>query len=165
MEMKTMTRTFSITSAALVAAFFLTPGCFAADSKVYSGAICKPASPATYYPYVSYPLGPHYGILNFNGYTIAIVCPIIQDSVANTSGTSAGKVYWTAANPSDYIVCALKSLNFDGSVRQQVFADRFGTGWMTLPNITTDDMFGAYVVDCQLPTGGMLNTIWIEEVE
>jgi hypothetical protein len=164
--MKTMTRTFSMTSAALMAGLFLSPGCFAADGKVYSGAICKPSLAAAYSANVDYPLGPQYGIRNLNGYPMAIVCPIIQDSVSNTKGTSGVVVFWTAgANSTQHIVCALKSLNFDGTVRQQGFVDRGGTGSMTLPNITTDDKFGAYVVDCQLPPGGMLNTISIEEVE
>jgi hypothetical protein len=160
-----MKRTFSITSAALLAAALLSPA-FAADSKVYSGAVCKPAVPNAQSGNVDYPLGPpnHYGIRNNNGFTMPIICPIIQDSVSNTSGTSRAYVFWTASSPSDHLVCALKSLNFDGSVREQQFVNG-GTGWMQFPNITTDDKFGSYVVDCQLPPHGVLNTIWIEEID
>ena len=158
-----MTRFVSIAPAALLATVFLSPAS-AADSKAYSGTYCKPA--LTSERNVDYPLGAPYGIRNNNGFTVPIICPILQDSVDNTGGTSSAFVHWTARYSSDRIVCALKSLNADGSVRQQFFGERIGTGWVSFPGqITSDDKYGSYVVDCQLFALGMVNTIWIEEKE
>ena len=164
-----MTRiTCSIASAALLAAVFLSPA-FATDRKVYSGASCKPAIANA--GNVDYPLGPKYGIRNNNGYTVPIICPLIHDSIDNTKGIADVGVTWTAKFSSDRIVCALKFVSSTGDVRAVKFLELFGTGYtwaggFNAPSpIASDDKFGSYVLDCQLPPLGILHTISIEEHE
>jgi hypothetical protein len=156
-------RMFLIVMAALVAIAMVSPA-FASDddSKTYNGAFCKPTS--TNQGNVEYPLEPFVGIRNNNGYTVPIVCPVVVDSVGNTSGTTVVKVFWTALDDNhDRIVCAIKSLNENGSSRQLRFASMLGSGWIKFDNISADAKEGSYVLDCQLPPSGMLNTIVITE--
>ncbi len=166
-----MTRRFFINTLALAAGVVLSPVCFANARHTYSGAVCKAAPSATQTGTnnVDYPIGPTYGIRNNNPYTtMPIICPIVQDAVSNSNGLSFVFVYWTAANNTDHIVCGLKSLNMAGTAERQAFGGLSGTGWIQnfpKPPITQDSPPGSYVLDCQLPPGGILNTIYYEEVE
>ena len=160
-------KTKRFASAVFVAVALLSPA-FAADEKAYSGAVCKPAVATDAYK-VDYPIGfTGIGIKNTNGdnQPIPIVCPIVTDSLTDTSGTGSVKVFWTA-NP------LIPSATY--CVRPEKFNPRRvrfpGTVWghgpepglIRIPNITADDRFGPYSVDCQLPKGSVLNSIWINE--
>lgn len=136
---------------------------FAGDEKAYSGAICKAASATDAYK-LDYSAGfSGLGVKNTSASTVSIVCPVEVDSLTDTSGTGGIKVFWTASNQSHQIVCALKTLTPDGSVIQAQFGSRIGTGPFVIPNVTQDDRYGPYSLDCQLPAGGLLNSIWINE--
>jgi hypothetical protein len=155
---KAMKLNSAILSTALVLVVILSHAS-AAPSKIYSAAICKPAAPIQA-GNVDYPFGP-YGIRNNNGYTVSIICPLMQETRpagVNPPALSVS-VTWTAKYSADRIVCAVKRVDYFGQVKAAYYAERFGTGWLQFNNITLPDTFGSWVVDCQLPPLGTVHII------
>jgi hypothetical protein len=143
-----------LVSTAVVMAALVIPG-FASS---YSGAVCKPAT-ATDVSKADYPIGfSGLGIKNnTSASTVAIVCPIVENSFTFSNVT---RVTWTATT--GQIVCALKRLSSDGTVLQANFGSLQGSGAL---NISQSGMTGVlFSVDCQLPAGGTLNTIQVNVV-
>ncbi|MBV9224949.1 MAG: hypothetical protein JOY85_13010 [Acidobacteriaceae bacterium] len=149
-----------LVSAAFLMVALITPT-FASGS---SGAVCKPAQ-GTDASKVDYPIGfTGLGIKNTSSdYVLPIVCPINESLdpkyVLNTT------VVWTAPNnnPSAQIVCALKGLSqSNGGVVQSQFGSLKGSGALRLPQSGITSMFVS--LDCQLPPGGTLNTIWVNDI-
>ena len=106
------------------------------------------------------------GIVNAKGgstFSNYIACPVVVDETGGTAGTSVIALHWTANGASDRLDCAFYSMNGNGTVRQVKSASKTGSGWLTLPNITSDDTLGSYYMLCSLPRLGTLNTIKVEE--
>lgn len=129
----------------------------AADDKVaYNGSYCS-----EYYGSNSASFNHQYnGIHNNSASTLYVSCPVIVDEVNNVTGTNSVWIYYTGANT---LSCTLRSMNFNGAIRQSMSANRVGTGWLQIPNITTDDIWGSYSMYCSVPSAGTVNTIVISE--
>ncbi|MGR6035196.1 MAG: hypothetical protein ACU4EQ_10550 [Candidatus Nitrosoglobus sp.] len=101
------------------------------------------------------------GIVNNTDFALYISCPVVEISVDVTTGTfSPTKLYYTGTGT---VTCTLNSMNSDGSIRQSQTGNLSQTGWLSIPNITTDDFYGSYSMYCLLPPRGTLNTILLDE--
>ena len=100
------------------------------------------------------------GIVNLSNRSHGISCPILVDEVGTTTGTSSVWVHFTANGD---VGCVLYSLNGNGTIRQSTLNFRTNTGWVNMPNITSDSSWGSYTMYCWLPPYGTLNTIRIIE--
>lgn len=100
------------------------------------------------------------GIRNISAASRYVSCPVIVDEIANTSGTTQVWVHWTGAGT---LSCYLNSKNGSGTNRQTQSNSRVNTGWLSIPNITSDDYWGSYSMYCYLPASGTLNTVWVGE--
>lgn len=103
------------------------------------------------------------GTYNISANTMGITCPVLVDEVGTTTGTYSTWVHWTARSAADTIFCALYSMNGNGSLRQSQFGSKTGTGWFSIPGLTSDDPSGSYWMLCSLPGYGIINTIALEE--
>ncbi|MGR6035132.1 MAG: hypothetical protein ACU4EQ_10170 [Candidatus Nitrosoglobus sp.] len=130
---------------------------YAENKKTYNGSYCG----AYYVSQESDLVHQVSGITNYANAARFISCPVMEDSVLNTDGTLNTGLYYTGVGT---FICALNSMNHDGSVRQTQVGSRSNTGWITIPRVTTDDpVRGTYSIYCLLPSNGTLNTIWFGE--
>lgn len=97
------------------------------------------------------------GVVNTSANTITVGCPVIMDEVINTGGTN--HIYY---NVSAATTCFFASVNGDGTNRALSIGSG-GPGWVSMPNITTDDAWGSYVLGCNLPAGATLRTVSVSE--
>jgi hypothetical protein len=100
------------------------------------------------------------GIVNKTGSHSLVICPVTVDEVDKTTGTTQIWVHYTGTGTPS---CTFMSMNGNGTVRQSKSGFRTNTGWMTIPNITSDDFWGSYSMYCGLPPNGVLNTVWVGE--
>jgi hypothetical protein len=100
------------------------------------------------------------GIMNLAASPRYISCPVIETAVPSTKGTTKVWLYFTGTGN---ISCALYSNHSNGSVLETKIGGRTNTGWFNIPAITADDPLGDYSMYCQLPSKGVLNTIWFGE--
>ncbi len=100
------------------------------------------------------------GLRNTTGNNRYVTCPIAVDEIAVTTGTTQVWLHYTGAGT---LRCTLNAMNGNGSVRQSKSASRVGTGWVSIPNLTTEDYWGSSVIYCNLPGNGTLNTVWFGE--
>jgi hypothetical protein len=148
----------SITFISLVAlgSLALQGNVYADDSTTYNGSYCSP-----YFGSQASDFGRGFnGIANYASSARYISCPMIEQSVNVTKGTLSTFLYFTGTGS---VTCALYSNNADGSTRQTQMASRTGTGWLTIPGLTTDDYYGSYSMYCLLPPNSTLNTIFFDE--
>lgn len=131
----------------------------AENGHAYNGSYCKP-----YYGSQAANLYHQYnGTYNASAAGTYISCPVLVDEIVNTTGTTQVWVYWTASAAADTISCSLYSMNGNGTARQGQFGSKAGSGWLAMPNLTTDDYWGSYSMYCYLPRNGNINTIWLGE--
>jgi hypothetical protein len=153
-----MKRVLAIALAVLALAT-LTGSAAAENGHAYNGSYCKPYfgnTAANFY----HQYNGTYNATNSGQY---VSCPVLVDEIANTTGTTQVWLYWTASASTDAISCSLYSLNGDGTARQAQSASKTGTGWFSIPNLTSDDYWGSYSMYCYLPKFSNLNTIWLGE--
>jgi hypothetical protein len=129
---------------------------YADNSTTYNGSYCS-----SYFgsQYSDFGRGFN-GIANYANAPRYISCPMIEQEVNVTKGILPTLLYYTGDGT---VTCALYSNNADGSTRQTQMSSRTGTGWLTIPGITTDDYYGSYSMYCLLPAKGTLNTIFFDE--
>lgn len=157
-ETEMMQRIITIACAALIA---LVGVAVAENSHSYNGGYCK----AFFGSDTGDLSAQGQGMFNPTLSTRLITCPVLVDEISNTTGTTKVWLHWKAgaAFPNDTIRCTLMSRNGNGSPRQAKAGSRTGSGWFSIPNITSDDFWGSYTMTCQLPRMATLNTIWIGE--
>jgi len=145
-------------AAASVLGVFVFPSLAAAENAhVYHGSQCKSAFGEDSGQINSHP----FGLRNLTTDTF-VTCPLVVDETDNITGTTRVFVHFTGTDD-DRFHCTLYSLNGGGFPRQSVSNYRYGTGWMSFSNITSDDYYGSYAMVCALPSGGVINTIWVGE--
>lgn len=130
----------------------------AENAHAYNGSYCKAyfgSQAADFYHQYN-------GTYNASNGARYIACPVLVDEIANTTGSRV-YVYWTANAATDQLYCNLYSLNENGTIRQGQTGIRTGTGWMFIPNLTSDNYWGSYSMYCYLPSHGNLQTIWLGE--
>jgi hypothetical protein len=154
-----MKRALSATLALIAFAVIAGAAAAAENGLAYNGSYCK-----AYYGTQTGDFNNQYnGIYNLGSAGRYISCPVVVDEVAVVTGTTRVWLYWRANVSTDTISCTLFSMNGDGSVRQSQSANKAGTGWFSIPNLTTDDFWGSYSMYCYLPRFGTLNTVWVGE--
>ncbi|ADJ28217.1 hypothetical protein [Nitrosococcus watsonii] len=136
--------------------FALYGNAYAIDGKSYNGSYCTHYYGAQAGDF-SYQVD---GIKNNANAGRYISCPVLVDQVGNIEGTDKAVLYYTGTG---MVSCVLYSQNADGSTRQSRTGSRTNSGWLSIPNITSDDYWGSYSMYCYLPPQGVLNTIWIGE--
>lgn len=146
----------SITLISLVAlgSFALYGNAYADNRHVYNGSYCD--------NYFGSQVGDfnhqRNGIRNTAASPRLVSCPILVDEVDNLGGTISVWVHYTGAFTAN---CALHSMNGTGAVLQTVVGA--SNGWFQMPNITVENLFSSYFLECTLPAGGVLNTIRVDE--
>ncbi|MDD5266434.1 MAG: hypothetical protein PHO08_04805 [Methylococcales bacterium] len=127
------------------------------DGKAYNGQGCD-----NYYSGDSAKFDHQYdGIKNVDSFNAHYVsCPIVVDEIANTKGTTQVYVRWSGSGT---LSCYLYSFDVNGAVKQSQSGTLTGGGWLSIPNLNTDDYWGNYSMHCYLPAGGVLQTYWIGE--
>ena len=99
------------------------------------------------------------GLRNASTGTVYVTCPVEVDEVAVTTGTSRVWVHYSGTGT---LSCYMYAMNGDGSTHQTKYAS--GTsGWINIPNITSEDYWGSTVIWCSLPANGVINTVWFGE--
>ena len=83
--------------------------------------------------------------------------------VSRLTLSNAAAASTTRRPPAVTARCNMFSKNVNGATRQAKFANRTGTGWMTVPDITNACSYCAYDMVCYLPPKGGIATIYIEE--
>lgn len=144
-------------SIAMIGLLAFTQHASAADNaQTFNGSYCKHyfGSQATAFNHQ------FNGIYNTTAGPLFVQCPLVVDEVTNTTGTNWVRLHYTGNNT---ISCYLYSMNGNGTIRQTQVGSRVGTGWFSIPNITTDDFWGTYSMRCYVPGGGTLNTVHISE--
>jgi hypothetical protein len=131
----------------------------AENGHTYHGTSCKAMDPSV----SGFLLYATQGIYNNGSGSYWVACPILVDEVSATGGTTRVQVHWTANAAGDTMNCQLFSMSGEGTILQFLQGQLTGTGWLTLPNITSDDPNGSYALFCNLPRLGFLNTIWVGE--
>lgn len=134
---------------------FVSANASAENAHTYNGSFCK-----SYIDSQSGDLQAGTYMQNNSSSTRYVVCPVVVDEISNTGGTS--RVYAHVTGSGSFY-CYLYSMNAGGSVRQFKSANRSNTGWIYLPDITTDDYYGSYSMICTLPGRGRLDTVWVAE--
>lgn len=153
----------AITLATLAALGLLTmsSNAFANDTHGYNGSYCKAyyGSQAAKFDHLEE------GIRNNADYYLMVSCPVLANSVYNTSGTAQVYVHWTGRSSGTVgtVSCFLYSRNGNGTPRESKSASRSSTGWLYIANLTSDDVYGSYSMVCGLPARSTLNTIFLEE--
>lgn len=128
----------------------------AGNGHAYNGSYCNP-----YYGTQSDSFEHRQnGIKNTSSSTKYISCPVIVDEIANTTGTHQTTLHYTGPGT---VSCIMFNQHGIGSTRQTQSGTRAGTGWFTIPGFTSDVWGGTYSMYCSLPSGGTLNTIWVNE--
>lgn len=128
----------------------------AADRANYNGNVCK-----SYYGYnAKYIHSLYNGTYNNSSSTKYVSCPIVSDAVANTTGIDSTYIYYRGTGE---IKCALKSLNYDGTVDQTRLGSRVNTGWIKIPSLSSESSPGSLTLYCQLPAKGLLVNIALSE--
>lgn len=127
----------------------------AENALTYNGSYCKPyfGQQSGNFVFANY-------LKNATSSARLVTCPVVVDEISVTSGTTRAYAH---VSGNGYYYCLLYSVNRDGTIRQSKTATRHGTGWLYLPDITTDDYFGSYTMICNLPGYGRLDTVWIGE--
>ncbi len=134
----------------------LTPQVYAENAHAYNGSYCTNylASDATDVAHQ------YNGIRNTTGSSLYVTCPVAVDEIAVTSGTSR---VWVHYSGSGTVNCNLYSMNGNGSINQSRSGSRSGTGWLSIPNLTSEDYWGSSVIYCSVPAYGVINTVWFGE--
>ena len=140
----------------IITSFGLTGTASAENGHAYNGSYCN----SYYGNQASYFNSQYNGIRNTTNVARYISCPVVVDEIANTSGTTRVYVHYTGSGT---IKCGLYSMYGAGAVKQSKWASRSGTGWVYMPNLTTDDYWGSYSMHCLVPANGTVNTIWLGE--
>jgi hypothetical protein len=148
----------SITLISLVAlgSLALYGNAYAEKVKTYSGSYC-----GAYFGSQAGDFNHQFnGIMNLAASPRYISCPVIEDSIFHTNGTTKAQLHYTGTGT---VSCVLSSNHPNGSSLETKIGMRTNTGWFTIPGISADDYWGAYSMYCQLPSKGVLNTIWFGE--
>ena len=150
-------KNFSFYFAAIfVSAFLAISGnTFASNQHNYNGNYCS-----SYYPNQSNDFKRLIsGLRNNTGNSRWVSCPVLVDETHKTTGTSRVYVMYTGKGP---LTCILYSLRSNGTILQHKSHTVY-QGWLELPNITVDDEFGSYTLNCNIPPYAVLNTISFRE--
>jgi hypothetical protein len=146
---------------ALLMAFGCTIGpdhVYGANGHVYNGSYCGP-----YYGVQQSSFEHEYfGLENISGSSLYASCPVLQDEIGTLKGTTQTWVHYTGDGD---VSCVILNLNGNGTVRETRSAGRNGTGWFAIANLTTDDFYGSYSAYCLIPSGGVLNTFFLDEAD
>ena len=142
-------------SALIISAFLSISGnAFAENGHAYNGSYCD-----NYFGSQADDFNHQYnGIRNKTSTTRVVSCPVLVDEIANTTGTTKVWVHYTGTGA---VSCYLFSMNPNGSASQTRSGNRTNTGWFSIANITSDNYWGSYSMYCFIPSGGVLNTIWL----
>lgn len=135
--------------------FFISGNVFAENGHAYNGSFCTASlgSQAANFDFL-------FGIRNVSGSRRIVSCPVVVDEIANTSGTNRVWVYFSGGGT---VRCSLYSMNGNGTIRQARSGSRTNSGWLSIPNITTDDFWGSYAMYCDIPNNGSIETVWVGE--
>jgi hypothetical protein len=135
----------------------------AVNFKHYNGSHCK-TKDSLQAKNIRYYIG---SIYNKSSESVEITCPIIVDETVSTRGTNRTYVYYKdksrdTSNEKEF-TCVLISKNGNTSIRQVKHAKRLGTGWLEIPRLKEESVYGSIVLSCILPTKGQITTISIAE--
>lgn len=146
-------------SLAAVAIFAISGSANAENGHAYNGSYCNP-----YFGNQSADFNHQWdGLSNTSTGSRWVSCPVVVDEIANLTGTSRIWVRWDDGGAGSTLTCYLYAMNVNADVGQSQSASDVGGGWFSIPNITTDDFWGNYILYCYLPNRGVLNTVWLGE--
>ena len=100
------------------------------------------------------------GIANVSATSAYVHCDLTIDEALNTGGTSLIWVRWSGAGT---MSCTAMSRDVNNNLISTV--SNSGTaGWILMPNLSDNDVWGNYSMYCLVPSGGRLETISVSEV-
>ncbi|TVZ41555.1 hypothetical protein P886_0902 [Alteromonadaceae bacterium 2753L.S.0a.02] len=101
------------------------------------------------------------GIRNVSSSSAYVHCDLTIDEAMNTGGTNFVWVRWAGTGT---MSCTMMSRDVNGNLVSTV-SNSGAPGWISIPAVSDNDIWGNYSMYCLLPANARLETISMSEVD